>query len=274
MTAIEQSTPTRYPDVRNYIGGTFVEPERDGHLDVTNPTDGTLLSRVPLSGMAEVDRAVEAAKKAQPGWAATPIKERVQVFYRYKALLEKNIDELAALVTEENGKIRSEARGGSAQVGGALRVRLLAAADHPRRSARSFARRRVPRRALSGRRRRLDHAVQLPEHGSELDDPQRDRPRQLHDPQAVRAGAAQRGPHRRAAARSRTARRRASTSCTADRRRSKRSAIIPASKRSASSARRRSRRSSIAAAPRISSACSRSAARRITSSSCPTPSRR
>jgi malonate-semialdehyde dehydrogenase (acetylating) / methylmalonate-semialdehyde dehydrogenase len=109
MTAIEQNTTTRYPDVRNYIGGTFVDADRDGHLDVTNPTDGTLLSRVPLSGMAEVDRAVEAAKKAQPGWAATPIKERAQVFYKYKALLEKNIDELAALVTEENGKIRNEA---------------------------------------------------------------------------------------------------------------------------------------------------------------------
>ncbi|MDQ6610974.1 MAG: CoA-acylating methylmalonate-semialdehyde dehydrogenase, partial [Gemmatimonadota bacterium] len=45
-----------------------------------------------------------------PGWSGTPIKERVQVFYRYKALLEKHIDELAALVTEENGKIASEAR--------------------------------------------------------------------------------------------------------------------------------------------------------------------
>ncbi|HKR63174.1 MAG TPA: CoA-acylating methylmalonate-semialdehyde dehydrogenase [Thermoanaerobaculia bacterium] len=109
MTAIEQSAPTRYPDVRNYIGGTFVDPDGDRLLDVTNPSDGSVLARVPLSGMQEVDRAVEAAKKAQAGWAATPIKERAQVFYRYKALLEKNIDELATLVTEENGKIRSEA---------------------------------------------------------------------------------------------------------------------------------------------------------------------
>src|SRR4029453_7830196 len=43
-------------------------------------------------------------------WSGTPIKERVQVLYRYKSLLEQNIDELAALVTEENGKIASEAR--------------------------------------------------------------------------------------------------------------------------------------------------------------------
>src|SRR4030088_639704 len=45
-----------------------------------------------------------------PAWSETSIKERVQVFYRYKALLEKNIDELAALITEENGKVASEAR--------------------------------------------------------------------------------------------------------------------------------------------------------------------
>jgi len=109
MSVIEQATPTRYPAVRNYIGGAFVDADGEGHLDVTNPADGTVLSRVPLSGRAELDRAVEAAKKAQGGWAATPIKERAQVFYKYKALLERNIDELAALVTEENGKIRNEA---------------------------------------------------------------------------------------------------------------------------------------------------------------------
>jgi malonate-semialdehyde dehydrogenase (acetylating)/methylmalonate-semialdehyde dehydrogenase len=109
MTAIEETAATRYPDVRNYIGGTFVDADGRTMLDVTNPADGSLLSRVPLSGAAEVDRAVEAARKAFPGWSSIPIKERVQVFYRYKALLEKNITELGALVTEENGKIRSEA---------------------------------------------------------------------------------------------------------------------------------------------------------------------
>ena len=108
MSTIEQAVPTRHPDVRNYIGGSFVDSDARDHLDVTNPANGTVISRVPLSGMAEVERAVDAAKKAQPAWAATPIKERVQVFYRYKTLLEKHIDELAALVTEENGKVRSE----------------------------------------------------------------------------------------------------------------------------------------------------------------------
>jgi malonate-semialdehyde dehydrogenase (acetylating)/methylmalonate-semialdehyde dehydrogenase len=109
MTAIEQSVPTKYPDVQNYIAGSFESPRCD-HLDVTNPAIGDVISRVPLSPGSEVDRAVQAAKAAFPAWSATPIKERVQVFFRYKALLEKNIDELAALITEENGKIDSEAR--------------------------------------------------------------------------------------------------------------------------------------------------------------------
>lgn len=109
MSVLDQVTPARHPDVRNYIAGTFVDaPERD-LLDVTDPSDGSLLSRVPLSGKDEVTRAVEAAEKAQPGWAGTPIKERAQVFYRYKALLEKNITELGELVTAENGKVRGEA---------------------------------------------------------------------------------------------------------------------------------------------------------------------
>ena len=109
MSAIEAAVPTRYPDVRNYIGGQFVDAPERQLLDVHDPADGSVISRVPLSGMSDVDRAVDAAQKAFPGWSSTPIKERVQVFFRYKALLEKNIHELAALVSAENGKVRNEA---------------------------------------------------------------------------------------------------------------------------------------------------------------------
>jgi malonate-semialdehyde dehydrogenase (acetylating)/methylmalonate-semialdehyde dehydrogenase len=99
----------KYADVQNCIGGVFVSPDV-ARLDVHDPSSGTVLSRVPLSSAREVDAAVRAARAAFPAWSATPIKERVQVFYRYKALLERHIDELAALITEENGKIDSEAR--------------------------------------------------------------------------------------------------------------------------------------------------------------------
>ena len=99
----------KYAEVQNCIGGAFVSPDAPW-LDVYDPSNGRVLSKVPLSGAREVDAAVIAARAAFPGWSGTPIKERVQVFFRYKTLLEQRIDELAALVTEENGKIASEAR--------------------------------------------------------------------------------------------------------------------------------------------------------------------
>jgi malonate-semialdehyde dehydrogenase (acetylating)/methylmalonate-semialdehyde dehydrogenase len=110
MSAIESTLTTKYPPVQNYIGGEFVSDSAREQIDVTNPADGSVISRVPLSAADDVDRAVQAAQRAFPAWAATPIKERVQVFFRYKTLLEKNIDSLAKLVTDENGKIDSEAR--------------------------------------------------------------------------------------------------------------------------------------------------------------------
>ncbi len=99
----------KYPAIRNYIGGGFAAADLPG-LDVFDPSAGTVISRVPMSGVRELDAAVAVAKRAFPAWSGLPIKERVQVFFRYRALLEKHIDELSALVTEENGKIESEAR--------------------------------------------------------------------------------------------------------------------------------------------------------------------
>ena len=99
----------KYPAVSNYLNGTFVADDLPA-LEVYDPSEGSVISRVPLSSRREVDRAVESARAAFPGWSGTTIKERVQVFYRYKALLERHLDELAALVSEENGKIASEAR--------------------------------------------------------------------------------------------------------------------------------------------------------------------
>ena len=100
----------KYAAVRNYISGKFVESVSAETLDVLSPIDGSLLSKVPLSTSGELDSAVESAKKALPEWSAKPIKERVQVFFRYRSLLEKHSDELAALVSEENGKTIDEAR--------------------------------------------------------------------------------------------------------------------------------------------------------------------
>jgi malonate-semialdehyde dehydrogenase (acetylating)/methylmalonate-semialdehyde dehydrogenase len=99
----------KYPEVRNYVAGSFVKGEHD-YLDVYNPSDGSVISRVPLSSRDDVDRAVQVAQAAFPAWSSLPIKERVQVFFRYRALLERDIEDLTALVTEENGKVYPEAK--------------------------------------------------------------------------------------------------------------------------------------------------------------------
>ncbi|MEZ4588939.1 MAG: CoA-acylating methylmalonate-semialdehyde dehydrogenase [Gemmatimonadales bacterium] len=99
----------KYATVPNFIDGQRVDADV-AVLDVFDPSQGEVIARVPLSGRAEVDRAVAAAQRAFPGWSGTPIKERVQVFYRYKTLLERDLESLAELVSEENGKVMSEAR--------------------------------------------------------------------------------------------------------------------------------------------------------------------
>ncbi len=98
----------KYEIIKNYIGGNFVAPTSKRTLKVISPLDGNLLSEVPMSSKEDLNDAVEAARAAFRKWSKTPIKERVQVFFRYKTLLEKNLHELAALCSEENGKTIGE----------------------------------------------------------------------------------------------------------------------------------------------------------------------
>ncbi|MFC1549855.1 CoA-acylating methylmalonate-semialdehyde dehydrogenase [Candidatus Neomarinimicrobiota bacterium] len=98
----------KYSELTNFIGGQKIKVTGQ-FLEVYNPQTGEQISAVPLSAKEQLDQAVKTARKAYPEWAAQPIKERVQVLYRYKYLLEKYMDELAALVIEENGKTSSEA---------------------------------------------------------------------------------------------------------------------------------------------------------------------
>jgi malonate-semialdehyde dehydrogenase (acetylating)/methylmalonate-semialdehyde dehydrogenase len=98
----------KYSEITNFVGGQEVVVTGQ-FKEVYNPQNGEQIAAVPLSSKEYLDQAVKTARKAYPEWAALPIKERVQVFYRYKYLLEKNMDELAALVMEENGKTSNEA---------------------------------------------------------------------------------------------------------------------------------------------------------------------
>ena len=97
----------KYPEVKNFINGQF-ESSTAAKIDVVCPTNGTVISTVPLSGKEELDKAVQAAEKAFPAWSGKTIKDRVQVFYKYRQLLEQNREELSKIVMEENGKTMGE----------------------------------------------------------------------------------------------------------------------------------------------------------------------
>lgn len=102
------STAT-FPTVENYIGGAF-SPNGHNRLDIFSPLSGEQISSMPLSTASDLDAAVLAADKAFGPWSELPIKERVQVFFKYRELLVKHQEELSRLVHIENGKTMGESR--------------------------------------------------------------------------------------------------------------------------------------------------------------------
>jgi malonate-semialdehyde dehydrogenase (acetylating) / methylmalonate-semialdehyde dehydrogenase len=93
------------------IGGRFQESGSDEVDPIYDPATGETIALLPHSTPEEVDRAVRAAAEAFPAWADTPVPDRAQVMFRFKALLEDLFEELSRLVTHENGKTLAEARG-------------------------------------------------------------------------------------------------------------------------------------------------------------------
>ncbi|MCX8475635.1 MAG: aldehyde dehydrogenase family protein, partial [Sphingomonas sp.] len=84
-------------------------PARFG--EVFNPSTGAVQARVRLGTQADLDRAVAAAQAAQPAWAATNPQRRARVMFRFKELVEANMDALAHLLSSEHGKVIADAKG-------------------------------------------------------------------------------------------------------------------------------------------------------------------
>ncbi|MGN6593460.1 MAG: aldehyde dehydrogenase family protein, partial [Terriglobales bacterium] len=97
--------------LENFIGGAWTGVEAAGRAPVHNPATGEVLAQTPLSTAAEVDRAVRGAAAAFPEWRAMPAGDRIQFLFRYKNLLEENLDELARTITLECGKTYAESVG-------------------------------------------------------------------------------------------------------------------------------------------------------------------
>ncbi|QWI73947.1 CoA-acylating methylmalonate-semialdehyde dehydrogenase [Bacillus mycoides] len=97
--------------LKNYIGGQWIESTSKQVEDVPNPATGEIIARVPLSTKEDLDRAVATAKEAFKTWRKVAVPRRARILFRYQQLLIENWEELAKLVTLENGKSYKEAYG-------------------------------------------------------------------------------------------------------------------------------------------------------------------
>ena len=97
--------------IPHWIGGKAVRGEATAFSNVFNPASGEVTRRVPLDATKELDQAVAAATAAFPEWSNMPPLRRARVLFRFRDLLEKNLDRLAAVITSEHGKVLDDARG-------------------------------------------------------------------------------------------------------------------------------------------------------------------
>jgi malonate-semialdehyde dehydrogenase (acetylating) / methylmalonate-semialdehyde dehydrogenase len=105
------ATATEARTLRNYVGGEWSEADAATTLEDRDPATGELAARVPLSGAADVDRAVRAAAAAQPAWRAVPPQQRARATLALRDALVEHREELAALVTADMGKTFADAEG-------------------------------------------------------------------------------------------------------------------------------------------------------------------
>ena len=98
-------------EIHHWINGRTVTGTSGRFGDVYNPATGEVQARVTLATPAEVDAAVDAASAAFPDWAAQPPLRRARVLFRFREIFERRLDEVAALLTSEHGKVFSDARG-------------------------------------------------------------------------------------------------------------------------------------------------------------------
>ncbi|MCC7546368.1 MAG: CoA-acylating methylmalonate-semialdehyde dehydrogenase [Burkholderiales bacterium] len=108
--------PLEQPDlqvkaIHHWVNGQEVAGASGRHGDVYNPSLGRVSGRVPYASSGEVADAVAIAHAAFPRWAATPPLRRARVMFRFKELIEQNMESLARLISSEHGKVVSDARG-------------------------------------------------------------------------------------------------------------------------------------------------------------------
>ena len=109
--AADQPAGSGMSDIHHYIEGKRAEGTSGRWGDVYNPATGEKSGRVAFAGVAEVDRTVRAAAAAFPAWAATPPLTRARILFKFRELLDREAGALARLITDEHGKVLSDAAG-------------------------------------------------------------------------------------------------------------------------------------------------------------------
>ncbi|MEA3066879.1 MAG: malonate-semialdehyde dehydrogenase (acetylating) / methylmalonate-semialdehyde dehydrogenase [Sphingomonadales bacterium] len=96
--------------IDHFIGGSsFASGERQG--DVFDPNQGQVQAQVGLGSAADLEKAMDAARNAQPAWAATNPQRRARVMFKFKELVEAHMDELARMLSSEHGKVIADSKG-------------------------------------------------------------------------------------------------------------------------------------------------------------------
>ncbi|SEA34352.1 malonate-semialdehyde dehydrogenase (acetylating) / methylmalonate-semialdehyde dehydrogenase [Thalassobacillus cyri] len=104
-------TQTTVKTLQNYIGGEWVDAKSDQTEPVYNPATGEVIANVPISSVKDVEDAVATANEAFQEWKEVPVPKRARILFKYQQLLVDHWDELAEIVTVENGKSFKEAYG-------------------------------------------------------------------------------------------------------------------------------------------------------------------
>ena len=96
---------------QGYINGEWRDADSKATINVTNPADGSVIGAIPKMGAAETRRAIEAANAALPAWRAKLAKERANILRKWFELMIANTDDLSLIMTTEQGKPLTEAKG-------------------------------------------------------------------------------------------------------------------------------------------------------------------
>ena len=111
LAASAKISDAKLPEIHHWISGSRVEGSSGRFADVFHPASGQVQALVPLANADEVDRAVATAAAAFSEWSAQPPLRRARVMFRFREIFERRLDEVAALINSEHGKVLSDARG-------------------------------------------------------------------------------------------------------------------------------------------------------------------